>query len=41
MRIVAVKILREFWMLHPHAEQHLKAWVDEVKKAMWTQPVDI
>lgn len=28
-------------MLHPHAEQHLKAWVDEVKRATWTQPVDI
>lgn len=41
MKIVAIKILREFWVLHPNAEQHLKAWVDEVKKATWTQPVDI
>ena len=41
MKIVAVKILREFWTLHPNAEQNLKAWVDEVKKATWTQPVDI
>lgn len=41
MKIVAVKILREFWQLHPNAEQHLKAWVDEVKRAIWTQPADI
>lgn len=41
MKIVAIKILREFWTLHPNAEQHLKAWVDEVKRATWTQPVDI
>jgi len=41
MKIVAVKILRKFWTLHPNAEQHLKAWVDEVKRATWTQPVDI
>lgn len=41
MKIVSVKILREFWVLHPHAEQHLKAWADEVKKVTWTQPADI
>ncbi|MDP2098109.1 MAG: type II toxin-antitoxin system HigB family toxin [Coriobacteriia bacterium] len=41
MKIVAIKILREFWALHPNAEQHLKAWLDEVKKTTWTQPVDI
>lgn len=41
MKIVAVKILREFWVLHPDAEQHLKAWVDEAKRATWTQPDDI
>lgn len=41
MKIVSLKILREFWILHPNAEQHLKAWVDEVKRATWTQPADI
>jgi mRNA interferase HigB len=41
MKIVATKILREFWMLFPDAEQPLKAWVDEVKQAAWTQPADI
>ena len=41
MKIVSVKILREFWMHRPDAEQHLKAWVDEVKQANWIQPADI
>ncbi len=41
MKIVSVKILREFWILFPSAEQHLKAWVDEVKQADWNQPADI
>jgi mRNA interferase HigB len=41
MKIVSLKILREFWILHPNAEQHLKAWADEVKRATWTQPADI
>lgn len=41
MKIVSVKILREFWVRFPDAEQHLKAWVDEVKQAAWNQPSDI
>ncbi|NOS89665.1 MAG: type II toxin-antitoxin system HigB family toxin [Methylococcaceae bacterium] len=41
MKIVAIKILREFWMLFPDAEQPLKAWVDEVKQAAWSQPADV
>lgn len=41
MNIVAVKILRDFWERFPDSEQHLKAWVDEVRKATWTQPADI
>jgi len=41
MKLIAVKILRDFWSIHPDAEQPLKAWVDEVKKTSWTQPADI
>jgi mRNA interferase HigB len=41
MKIISVKILREFWMLFPDAEQYLKAWVDEVRQAEWNQPSDI
>ncbi len=41
MKIVSVKILREFWLLFPESEQHLKAWVDEARQANWNQPADI
>lgn len=41
MRIVSVKILKDFWQQYPDSEQHLKAWVDEVKHADWQQPADI
>ena len=41
MRIIAVSCLRSFWEENPDAEQSLKSWVDEVKKAVWNQPADI
>lgn len=41
MKIISVKILREFWLKFPDSEQHLKAWTDEAKLASWTQPADI
>ena len=41
MKIVAINTLRLFWEKHPDAEQHLLAWIDEAKKANWTQPAEI
>ncbi len=41
MHIVAVKFLRVFWEKSPDAEQALKSWVDEAKKATWLQPAQI
>ena len=41
MKLVAIKCLRDFWTVHPDVEQSLKAWVDEVKQANWTQPSEI
>ena len=41
MRIVAIRFLRVFWEKFPDAEQPLKAWVDEARKACWLQPSDI
>jgi mRNA interferase HigB len=41
MRVIAIKTLREFWQNHPDAEQPLRAWYDEARKASWTQPADI
>jgi mRNA interferase HigB len=41
MNVIALKSLRDFWMRHPDAEQALKAWLDEARRAVWTQPADI
>ncbi len=41
MRVIAVSHLRSFWGKNPDAEQSLKSWADEVKKAVWTQPADV
>ena len=41
MNIVAVKFLRAFWEKHPDAEQALRSWVDEARKATWMQPAEI
>ena len=35
MRVIARKILREFWAKHSDCEQQLKAWYQEVEKAKW------
>lgn len=41
MRVVAKKILREFWEKHPDSEQQLKAWYKEASKASWHSPHNI
>jgi mRNA interferase HigB len=41
MRIIAVSTLRQFWVIHPDAEHPIRAWVDEMNQASWTQPSDI
>jgi mRNA interferase HigB len=35
LRIIAKKILREFWITHADAEQPLKSWFKETSKAQW------
>lgn len=41
MRIISVKYLRDFWVLHSDSEQPLKAWHEEAKGAHWKAPQDI
>ena len=41
LRIIAKKILRNFWDIHPDSEQQLKAWYQETSKAGWTSPNQI
>ena len=35
MRIIAKKILRDFWTIHKDCEQQLKSWYQEASKAEW------
>jgi mRNA interferase HigB len=41
VRLIAKKILRDFWESHPDSEQQLKSWYQEVSKAQWKNPNEI
>lgn len=41
MRVVAKKILREFWEKHADSENQLKTWFKEASKTNWSSPNDI
>jgi len=41
MRVIAKKILREFWEKHGDAEEQLKTWHREALKANWKSPSEI
>ncbi len=41
MRVVAKKILREFWERYADAAEPLKTWYKEASKAVWLSPADI
>ena len=38
MRVIAKKILRDFWGTYPDSEQQLKTWYKEASKAQWSSP---
>ncbi len=41
MRVIAKKILREFWQKHADSAEQLKTWYKEASKANWKSPIDI
>lgn len=41
MRIIAKKILREFWERHSDSEQQLKSWFQETSSAEWIGPNEV
>jgi len=41
MRVVAKKILRDFWEKYSDSEDPLKTWYKEASKAKWNSPADI
>ena len=38
MRVLAKRILREFWEIHPDTEEQLKSWYQETTKGKWPNP---
>ena len=41
MRVIAKKILREFWERYNDSEEPLKTWYKEASNASWKTPSDI
>ncbi|NPA37538.1 MAG: type II toxin-antitoxin system HigB family toxin [Chlorobi bacterium] len=41
MRVIAKKILREFWTKYADSEEYLKTWYKEASKAEWKNPNEI
>ena len=41
LRVIAKKILRDFWESHADCEQQLKAWFQEASNAEWENPNEI
>ena len=41
MRVIAKKVLRDFWTCHPDSEQQLKSWYQEAENAAWKGPAQI
>lgn len=41
MRVIAKKILRDFWGIFTDSEQQLKTWYKEASKASWKSPSEI
>ena len=41
MRVIAKKILKDFWEKHSDCEQQLKSWYQEASNAEWKNPNEI
>jgi len=41
VKVIAKKILREFWEKHSDCEQQLKSWYQEANNAEWKSPNEI
>jgi mRNA interferase HigB len=41
LRVIAKKILRDFWVTHANCEQQLKSWYQEASTDQWKNPNEI
>ncbi len=40
-RIIAKRVLRDFWEKNPDSEQYLKTWYDTTKHSKWKSPNEV
>ena len=41
MRIIALRVLRDFWNRHPDAEIPLRSWYAAASRAGWSSPAEV
>ena len=41
MRIIALRVLRDFWNVHPDAEVPLRSWYAAASRAEWRSPAEV
>ncbi len=41
MRIIAKKVLREFWEIHPDVQQALRSWHTKTRQSHWASASDV
>ena len=41
MRVIAISVLRAFWVKNPTAREPLSPWLAIASKAQWLQPADV
>jgi mRNA interferase HigB len=41
MRVISLKIVKDFYTSYPDSEQALKAWLNEARQAEWKDPAEI
>ena len=41
VRVISLKILKDFYTAYPDSDQSLKAWLNESQKAEWKDPAEI
>jgi mRNA interferase HigB len=41
MRVIAKKVLRDYWENQIDSKEQLKTWYKEASKAIWTSPVEL
>jgi mRNA interferase HigB len=41
LHVISIKLLRDFWEVHPDTAEPLRTWYKAAEKAEWTSIVDV